>query len=76
MARKQNDNDTPVTEAGEDSVQSAVDVETDNGYRGVRTDPTPLENYTLDGVTSGLPTPETDEASLAAARSASAHTRG
>lgn len=31
-----------------------------NGYFGVKVDPTPDEHYTVDGVTSGKPTPETD----------------
>lgn len=30
------------------------------GYRGIEVDPTPNENYTVAGVTSGAPTPETD----------------
>jgi hypothetical protein len=30
------------------------------GFRGVATDETPNENYTVAGVTSGKPTPETD----------------
>ena len=40
-------------------VKEAVDAETEQGFRGVRTDPTPNENYTVKGVTSGAPTPET-----------------
>lgn len=42
-------------------VQKQVDQETEQGYRGVETDPTPNENYTVAGVTSGAPTPETDD---------------
>lgn len=30
------------------------------GYLGTKVDPTPNENYTVAGVTSGKPTPETD----------------
>lgn len=41
-------------------VQENIDQETEQGFRGVEVDPTPNENYTLDGVTSGKPTPETD----------------
>lgn len=41
-------------------VQEAVDKETEQGFRGVKIDPTPNENYTVAGVTSGAPTPETD----------------
>lgn len=48
-------------EAGNDAVQEAVDKETEQGFRGgEQVDPTPNENYTVAGVTSGAPTPETD----------------
>lgn len=57
----------------EDRVQELVDEETERGYNGIEVDPTPNENYTLKGVTSGKPTPETDEkAADAAAGAASA----
>jgi hypothetical protein len=39
-----------------------ADKEAEQGFRGVETDPTPNENYTVAGVTSGAPTPETDKA--------------
>jgi|SRR5690349_2499866 len=42
--------------------QEVVDKETDQGFRGIEVDSTPNEAYTLAGVTSGMPTPETDEA--------------
>lgn len=42
--------------------QEIIDRETEQGFRGVEVDSTPNENYTLAGVTSGAPTPETDEA--------------
>jgi hypothetical protein len=48
-------------------MQAAKDVEDAQGFRGVRIDPTPLENYTVSGVTSGAPTPETDESARLAA---------
>lgn len=48
------------TEKAAEQVQAAVDVETEQGFRGVEVDPTPNENYTVQGVTSGKPTPETD----------------
>lgn len=48
-------------DALESKVQEAVDEETEQGFRGVEVDPTPNENYTIAGVTSGAPTPETDE---------------
>lgn len=51
-------------------VQEAVDAETDQGFRGLEVDPTPNEHYTIAGVTSGAPTPETDEKAAAAARDA------
>lgn len=35
------------------------------GYIGIAVDPTPNENYTVKGVTSGAPTPETDSAQAA-----------
>jgi hypothetical protein len=43
-------------------VQEAVDAETERGYLGGKADPTPNEHYTVDGVTSGKPTPESDRA--------------
>lgn len=46
---------------GEREVQARFDEETAQGFRGVRTDPTPLEHYTVPGVVKGKPTPETDE---------------
>ncbi len=61
--------DTAVTaDIGENEVQAQVDEENARGFRGTRTDPTPLENYTVQGVVAGKPTPETDE--KAAARAA------
>lgn len=47
-------------DAGEAEVQKTMDKETDKGYSGTVVDPTPNENYTVDGVTSGKPTPESD----------------
>lgn len=41
--------------------QEVVDRQAGQGFRGVEVDSTPNEAYTLAGVTSGLPTPETDE---------------
>ncbi len=55
----------------EKQVQEAVDVETEQGFRGIEVDPTPNENYTVKGVTSGKPTPETDAKALEKARAAS-----
>ena len=54
----------------EDQVQARVDEETEKGYFGTTVDPTPNENYTVAGVTSGKPTPETDDDLAAKARRA------
>jgi hypothetical protein len=62
---------TKKSDSGEAEVQANVDAENEQGFRGARVDPTPLENYTLEGVTSGAPTPETDEKAAEAARQAS-----
>jgi hypothetical protein len=53
-----------------EKVQSAVDVETEQGFRGVEVDPTPNENYTVAGVTADKPTPESDEKQAEKAREA------
>jgi hypothetical protein len=45
---------------GSDEVQEQMDEEQAQGYWGHKVDPTPNENYTVAGVTSGAPTPETD----------------
>jgi hypothetical protein len=58
-------------DAGADEVQSTVDEENEKGFRGEPVDPTPRENYTLDGVTSDAPTPETDADMFDEARAAS-----
>jgi len=50
----------PKDAPGTDEVQEQLDVEEEKGYRGVEVDSTPNENYTVAGVTSGAPTPETD----------------
>jgi hypothetical protein len=52
--------------------QEVLDRETAQGFRGVEVDPTPNENYTLAGVTSGAPTPETDDDAAEAASKAQA----
>ncbi len=69
MANKSSHSDTntpantqPAQDATAKAVQSAVDQETKQGFRGVEVDPTPNEAYTVAGVTSGQPTPETDPA--------------
>lgn len=44
---------------GQRRVKAMIDEENEKGYRGTVPDPTPNENYTVAGVTRGLPTPET-----------------
>lgn len=46
---------------GQAEVEKKLTEEQEQGYRGVKADPTPNHHYTVDGVTSGKPTPETDE---------------
>lgn len=60
--------------AGDHAVQAQVDKEEEQGFRGVEVDPTPNENYTVSGVTSSKPVPETDEAAAEDARKAQADT--
>lgn len=56
------DSAAPNTEKVEPSTDVAGEFNADpaNGYFGVQVDPTPNENYTVAGVISGKPTPETD----------------
>lgn len=74
-ARKTTDQKQQQTDAAAEQVQEAVDVETSQGYRGEEVDPTPNENYTVAGVTSGKPTPETDEKAAAKAAEAASAAR-
>jgi hypothetical protein len=53
---------------GSNVADKVIDQESAQGFRGVEVDPTPNENYTVAGVTSGAPTPETDVASAQEAR--------
>lgn len=55
-------------DAGQAEVQAKVDQENEQGFVGVKVDPTPNENYTVAGVTAGKPTPETDPKQAAAVR--------
>lgn len=41
-------------------IQRMTDDAEEQGFLGVDVDPTPNENYTVKGVTSGAPTPESD----------------
>ena len=49
------------SDAGAAQVQATVEEELEQGFRGTAVDPTPNENYTVEGVTSGAPTPETTD---------------
>lgn len=51
--------ETVPADAGQAELQAQVDKEQEQGFVGVEVDQTPNENYTLQGVTSGAPTPET-----------------
>jgi hypothetical protein len=51
-------------------VQAKADEDAARGFRGVEVDPTPNENYSVAGVTSGAPTPETDDDAADEARKA------
>jgi hypothetical protein len=54
------DKDEKKAEKTAQVVQEIIDKETEQGFRGVKIDPTPNEAYTVGGVLSGAPTPETD----------------
>jgi hypothetical protein len=58
----QTNDETPTSagDAGAGQVQSQLDKEQAQGFRGTEVDQTPNENYSVSGVTSGAPTPETD----------------
>lgn len=58
-------------DGGAAEVQANVDKAEEQGFQGEAVDPTPRENYTLQGVVSGAPTPETDKDAAAKAREAS-----
>jgi hypothetical protein len=47
-------------DAGQAEVQAKFDEAAEKGHFGETPDETPNENYTLKGVTSGKPTPETE----------------
>jgi hypothetical protein len=57
-------------DAGASNVQEKMDADLEQGFRGTAVDPTPNEAYTVAGVTSGMPTPETDADAAKAAREA------
>lgn len=51
---------TPSPHGGKE-VEKGINEAAEQGFFGVRPDPTPLDHYTLPGVLAGKPTPETDE---------------
>lgn len=57
-------------DAGQDEVQANVDQEEEQGFRGVKVDPTPDSHYSVAGVLAGKPTPETDPKAAAKAEAA------
>lgn len=58
MARTSSTN--PSSDDSAAAIQETVDVAEDKGHLGVKPSPVPNANYTVSGVTAGLPTPETD----------------
>lgn len=62
--------DAKAADAGTKAVEEVLDAEEDQGFRGTKVDPTPNENYTVEGVLAGAPTPETDEKAADEARKA------
>ncbi len=59
--KRQNQKTDASTDVGQKEVQESFDEANEQGFFGITTDPTPNENYTVAGVTSGAPTPETDD---------------
>lgn len=69
MTAKKDPKDAGDLGAGE--VAEKLAAEQEQGFHGTKVDPTPNENYTVAGVTSGAPTPETDPEQAEVARKAS-----
>jgi 3-mercaptopyruvate sulfurtransferase SseA len=67
-ARKQQDDPEQVADQAVEEVQATVDAENEQGFIGQQVDPTDRANYTVGGVISGAPTPETDEGAAEEAR--------
>lgn len=60
MATSEKTTKSSADDAGQAEVQKNFDEANEKGYFGETPDDTPNENYTLQGVTSGKPTPETE----------------
>lgn len=58
----------PSPSTGNAEVAAKFDKELKQGFRGTEVDPTDNKAYTVAGVTSGMPTPETDPAAANTAR--------
>jgi|SRR3954451_12932989 hypothetical protein len=52
--------DDEAVSALQEHIQEVIDAEEEQGFRGVKTQVVPNENYTLGGVAAGKPTPETE----------------
>jgi hypothetical protein len=74
-ARKQQDDPEQVADQAVEEVQATVDAENEQGFIGQQVDPTDRANYTVGGVTSEAPTPETDEGAAEEARKSVAKPR-
>jgi hypothetical protein len=74
-ARKQQDDPEKVADQAVEEVQATVDAENEQGFIGQQVDPTDRANYTVGGVTSEAPTPETDEGAAEEARKSVAKPR-
>lgn len=61
------DNPKAANAHGAAEVQAKMDEDLEQGFHGVKVDPTPNVNYTVHGVTRGLPTPETSAEQYAVA---------
>lgn len=59
-SRNDQKKDAASTDKVAQEIQKEFDKETEQGFRGVEVDQTPNAAYTVAGVTSGEPTPETD----------------
>lgn len=60
MTKRQDADDGVGDDAGQAEVQRLADEAAEQGFIGSSPDATPNEAYTLKGVTSGQPTPETE----------------
>lgn len=64
------DNPEKVAEAAAEQVQKVFDEANEQGYFGSTPDPTPRDHYTVGGVNSNKPTPETNDGLADEARKA------